>query len=135
MRFWRSGFLVVAVVALVVLTFGPFGHSAGASTRASLAVDAPGYWLAGADGGVFAFNAPFYGSANPQPQCAPSPPRLAPSACASAIGAPPDGGGYTVVDPASYSPLGTGTLSPNSETLPVPQIASPTSVGWERDQT
>ena len=25
----------------------------------------PGYWLVGGDGGVFAFNAPFYGSGTP----------------------------------------------------------------------
>jgi hypothetical protein len=111
MRFWRSGCLVVAV-ALAVLTFGAFSGSAHASTRAVSVVATPGYWLVGVDGGVFSFNAPFYGSANPQPQCAPTPAQLAPSECASAIGASPDGGGYTVVDPDSYAPVGTLIQSP-----------------------
>ena len=37
------------------------------SANAATAPPAPGYWLAGADGGVFSFNLPFSGSAGGSP--------------------------------------------------------------------
>ena len=59
----------------------------------------PGYWLVGADGGVFSFNAPFYGSG--ASACAA---REFPSAftCATAIASTPNGGGYTVLTPSAF---------------------------------
>ncbi len=51
---------VLAVASLV-------GHASTAATApVSHASPVPGYWLVGADGGVFAFNAPFEGSGAPR---------------------------------------------------------------------
>jgi len=49
---------------LMVLGLGVLGSVliAPANGDAVATPSAPGYWLAGGDGGVFAFNAPFYGS-------------------------------------------------------------------------
>lgn len=55
----------------------------------------PGYWLAGADGGVFAFNAPFYGSGTTVPATcgfSPQPPStLNPTFGCDAIASTPNG--------------------------------------------
>ena len=72
--------------------------------------DRVGYWLVGGDGGVFSFNARFYGSSSDD--CAPTPPTLAPFVCSTAIGATPDSGGYTIVNPNSYGVIGKPTSSP-----------------------
>ena len=64
-----------------------------------------GYWLAGADGGVFSYGAPFYGSGVPEPgvpaPCAitPQPPSTlnASQGCAS-IGGVADGSGYWLLN-------------------------------------
>ncbi len=63
---------------------------------------APGYWLAGSDGGVFAFDVPFYGSGvAPSLACSfsPQPPSTADGAhgC-DAIAATPSGSGYWLVN-------------------------------------
>ena len=64
----------------------------------------PGYWLVGADGGVFSFDAPFFGSS--ASQCAASSaPFGGPIFCATAIASTPDGGGYTILTPFEF-PVG-----------------------------
>src|SRR5277367_3307140 len=49
---------------LAVLAFACIGVLMVSATAADSATarPAPGYWLVGADGGVFSFGAPFYGS-------------------------------------------------------------------------
>ena len=54
-KVFRTGAAVVAALFGVLLFAG---GSAGAGPISTT----PGYWLAGADGGVFSFGAPFYGS-------------------------------------------------------------------------
>ena len=83
--------IVVAVLSTTCLTLG-FASIGGAAPVAHSPV--PGYWLIGADGGVFSFNAPFFGST--ATECAAS---QFPAICASAIASTPDGGGYTIVSP------------------------------------
>jgi hypothetical protein len=63
----------------------------------------PGYWLVGDDGGVFAFNAPFYGA------CGFFPP--APSGCVG-IAAVPNGSGYWLLNTAA-GPLPFGQAGPS----------------------
>lgn len=92
MRAWRcrSAFGLMAVVMVAVgllVTAGP----AGAAT--------PGYWLSGADGGVFSFSAPFLGSPARNADCPPGPmDRNEPFGTCSAIAARPDGKGYWVLN-------------------------------------
>jgi len=90
---------LVAIGPLLALPLG-FGSAGAADPSPSTPMaTSPGYWLVGADGGVFSFNAPFFGS-DPA-QCPPMPPTHAPYVCSIAIGATPDGGGYTIVNPLS----------------------------------
>ena len=73
----------------------------------------PGYWLAGDDGGVFAFNAPFYGSAasNGAADC-PNPPGppVTDHGC-TAIAATPTGSGYWIAD-ETLLPTALGAATP-----------------------
>jgi hypothetical protein len=104
---------VSIVATLPLLTAVLCVQPVGASTTVPLAsqsTPSPGYWLIGGDGGVFSFNAPFYGS--DAAQCAPAPPNLAPSVCSSGMASTPDGGGYTLVTALSEGPLGTATQTP-----------------------
>jgi hypothetical protein len=59
-----AGFLLGVVMAVTGLALNA---SLGAASPASRSSRGPGYWLVGADGGVFAFNAPFEGSGSPRP--------------------------------------------------------------------
>jgi hypothetical protein len=64
----RRGLVVLAFAFVGVLMSSATGAS-GATVRPT-----PGYWLVGADGGVFSFGAPFYGSgATPPGACSFSP--------------------------------------------------------------
>jgi hypothetical protein len=89
---------------LAVLAFACIGVLMISATAAESATarPAPGYWLAGADGGVFSFGAPFYGSgATPPGACefSPQPPSTLNGAlgCA-AIAATPSGNGYWLLN-------------------------------------
>ncbi len=72
------------------------------SANATTAPLAPGYWLAGADGGVYSFGAPFYGSGvTPPGACGFSP--QAPSTLNGALGcdaiaSTPSGNGYWLLN-------------------------------------
>jgi hypothetical protein len=72
------------------------------SANAATAPPAPGYWLAGADGGVFSFGAPFYGSGVTRPGAclfSPQPGSIHDSTmgCA-AIAGTPSGNGYWLLN-------------------------------------
>ena len=92
-------------------------HHPGGGTPARI----PGYWLAGGDGGVFAFNAPFFGSgftASILNSCGFSP--QAPSTLNAALGcsgiaSDPDGAGYWLLNVyRSATPFGGAILNPAS---------------------
>jgi hypothetical protein len=88
--------VVLTLVGAGVLLVG------AASVNAATVQPTPGYWLTGADGGVFAFNAPFYGSGTTVPTtCGYSP--QPPSALIStfgcdAIASTPNGSGYWLLN-------------------------------------
>jgi hypothetical protein len=85
----------------------------------------PGYWLAGSDGGVYSFNAPFlgsgYGGSGPgactfTPQAAST---LNGSLGCSAIASTSTGTGYFLLNQSrSATPFGSATLTPNTCVLP-----------------
>jgi hypothetical protein len=105
----------VPVLAAIPLVATLFAGQAGAASRpAQPASPASGYWLVGGDGGVFSFNAPFYGRANAA-DCGGVEPTHAPYVCFTGIGATPDGGGYTIVNPMSYEPTPSGTGPPSPQ--------------------
>jgi hypothetical protein len=94
--------VVVAVLGTLSMTLG-LASAGGAAPIAP--VPTPGYWLVGADGGVFSFNAPFFGSG--ASACAASyMGSPGPYFCASAISSTPDGGGYTLLTPYGFSGFG-----------------------------
>ena len=86
------------------LIFACMGVTLAGTSAASAATaqPSPGYWLAGADGGVFSFGAPFYGSGStPQGTCLFSPQapstHVATMGCA-AIASTPTGNGYWLLN-------------------------------------
>jgi len=118
-RRWRLG--GVALLAMWgLLLIGPTTTKAVAASPPM-----PGYWLAAADGGVFAFNAPFYGSGalhpgapgicsfNPQP-----PSMLAGGLGCSAVAATPSGNGYWILNAYKLAfPFGQSGPSPACTSL------------------
>ena len=115
-------FRVAAAGTVLCLTLG-LTSAAGATPpgdRTSVR-PTPGYWLVGADGGVFAFDAPFHGSgtaaASPLGACGfvPAPPSWAADGCVG-IAAVPNGLGYWLVNTARGAlPYGqAGPLPPPS---------------------
>lgn len=57
---------ILTASAVLVLVALMTGVAPGAASTAPDVTPVPGYWLVGWDGGVFAYNAPFEGSAAPQ---------------------------------------------------------------------
>jgi hypothetical protein len=107
--------------ALTLAVTGLFVGTARATPKATAQAPVPGYWLAGGDGGVYSFNAPFFGSAfapNSPAACSfsPQPPsnlngRLG---CSGIVG-DPDGAGYWLLNAyRSATPFGSAHLSPQS---------------------
>ena len=96
--FHTGAFLATVVFGALLCT----GGSAGAGPISP----APGYWLVGADGGVFSFNAPFYGSGStPVGPCtfSPQPPStLDASLGCGGIAATPTGNGYWLLNRYRY---------------------------------
>ncbi len=100
--FRRTVVIVVSTVAGALLI---------APLPAGAAPLPPGYWLGAADGGVFAFNAPFYGSGAFHPgapgPCSftPQPPSTLNAAfgCA-ALAATPSGNGYWLLNVSRFPP-------------------------------
>ena len=99
MKFWRT------VAALVTASTGAMFMASDPAGATPIATS-PGYWLAGADGGVFSFNAPFYGSgATPVGACtfSPQPPStLDGSLGCGGIAATPTGDGYWLLNKYRY---------------------------------
>jgi hypothetical protein len=95
--------VVVALMGTLCVTLG-LASTGGATPVVGRTSPAPtpGYWLVGADGGVFSFNAPFFGSGTSA--CVASYAGLpGPDFCASAISSTADGGGYTILTPFTFS--------------------------------
>ncbi len=101
MRAFRRTLMIVVPVLLSAMLMAPAPAGAGAKVPPL----ASGYWLAGADGGVFAFGAPFFGSGvgsgTAPGACTFSP--QAPSPVNSALGcstiaATPSGDGYWLLN-------------------------------------
>jgi hypothetical protein len=95
----------------------------------------PGYWLSAGDGGVFSFNAPFWGSPASDPtNCPPaSADRDDPFGTCSVMAARPDGQGYWILDSALSKVFAYGKASNLGQpwdyyqSLPFYQV--PTGVG------
>jgi len=102
--------LVVAIIGAGLVSFGNGPAGAAQATRSTPAVSGPGYWLVGGDGGVFSFNAPFLGRGSDPGQCGSTQASHAPFVCFDGIGATPDGGGYTLVNPLSYMSPSNGVV-------------------------
>jgi hypothetical protein len=100
--------LVVIAIALAASSIQPAGGAQLAVAGPS--ATSPGYWLLGGDGGVFAFGAPFFGSAASDPTRCPAntTDRTLPDGTCQAIAATPDGGGYWIlnVDTGRIFPFG-----------------------------
>ncbi len=105
----RHRMLIVATLSAVFVFFGNGSVGATMATRSTPAVSSPGYWLVGGDGGVFSFNAPFLGRGD-EPACGSVEATHAPYVCFEGIGATPDGGGYTLVNPLSYMTPPSGSV-------------------------
>jgi hypothetical protein len=95
--------VATAVLGAICVTLGFASVASGSPTSSRTPIrPTPGYWLVGADGGVFSFDAPFFGSG--ASQCAESSaPFGGPIFCAAAIASTPDGGGYTILTPFEFS--------------------------------
>jgi hypothetical protein len=112
MKRWLTlGAIISALLALLNATQAGAAQAPGSGTT----VSAPGYWLLGADGGVFSFNAPFYGSGLPSgasPTDCPyepgtSGPSISSNGC-TAVAATPTGSGYWIAD-SSQLPAAFGS--------------------------
>ena len=90
---------------VVILSALAGGIALAPSVAVAQPASGPGYWLAGADGGVFAFDAPFHGSGS-FASGAPSPCSFSPQAPSTlngadgctAIGGMTNGGGYWLLN-------------------------------------
>ncbi|MGH9078772.1 MAG: hypothetical protein ACRDYE_01600 [Acidimicrobiales bacterium] len=100
---WRRTVAIIVSSIAGTLLVAPLPASAGPAP--------PGYWLGAADGGVFAFNAPFYGSGALHPG-APGPCSFTPQSastlnaglgCAVLV-ATPGGNGYWLLNVSSFPP-------------------------------
>jgi len=97
MRLWRLGVAGGGVGALL-LSFG-FTYLPTTASATSATAHSPGYWLAGADGGVYSFNAPFYGSGYTG---------SGPGACSFTPQAPSTFNGALGCDAFTSTPTGSG---------------------------
>ena len=92
-RIGLAGALTLAMSVLFVST-------ASATPKATAQAPVPGYWLAGGDGGVYSFNAPFFGSA-----FAPN----SPAACSFSPQPPSNLNGRLGCSAIAAIPMGPGT--------------------------
>ena len=106
-----------AVGCLATLSFLGFVAAGGVERSSATSPAAPGYWLAGADGGVFSFGAPFLGSGSAAGETAcgfsPQPPsRLNGALGCVGIASDPDGQGYWLLNAyRSATPFGSAGLN------------------------
>jgi hypothetical protein len=94
-----------SVVVSSVLAIGLGVVPAESVGSASPTAIGPGYRLVGSDGGVFSFNAQYYGA--PAGHCSTSP-QGEWTACATAMATTSNGGGYLVVGPDGNTPYAYG---------------------------
>jgi hypothetical protein len=112
--------VALAAAASVVAMFGVNTASVGATPSA-------GYRLLGGDGGVFAFGAPFFGSAASDPAKCPAnvTDRFMPNGTCWSMASTPDGGGYWVLNASTGAVYAFGDAkyfgSPADVTPPVPR--------------
>ena len=110
---------------VVILVSTVAGALLIAPLPASGAPPPPGYWLAAADGGVFAFNAPFYGSGAFHPG-APGPCSFTPQSPSTlnaalgcdALAATPSGNGYWLLNVSRFPPHPFGQAALFGEPAP-----------------
>jgi hypothetical protein len=143
MKRWLS---IGSSISIVLIFLGAGQAEAAQGPRSAPTAASPGYWLVGADGGVFSFNAPFYSSGLPSsgsPTDCPyvpgtSGPSISNDGC-TAIAATPTGSGYWIADtsqlPAAFGAAtpwqGAGCTSLNGAAGPWSGIAStPTGKGF-----
>jgi hypothetical protein len=122
---WQKGLRAAGGCVGVVLLSCAFTCLPTAVSATNAATPSPGYWLAGSDGGVYSFNAPFFGSGysgsgpgacafTPQ---APSP--LNGALGCSSIASTSTGSGYFLLNQfRGTTPFGSATLTPNTCALP-----------------
>ncbi len=103
MQGWRCTVAIVVSSVASVLLIAPL--------PAGAAPPPPGYWLGAADGGVFAFHAPFYGSGALHPgapgPCSFTPQSPSPLNAAlgcDALAATPSGSGYWLLNVSRFPP-------------------------------
>jgi hypothetical protein len=93
---------VCQTLAVLVFACAATSSVGAAPVDAATTQPGPGYWLAGADGGVFSFAAPFHGSGTTAPDAcsfSPQPPsQLNGALGCDAIAATPNGNGYWLVN-------------------------------------
>jgi hypothetical protein len=134
----RPPALLLGIAAAVLVMFTPSPAVArpnvDAVVRAAPASVAPpqrGYWLLGGDGGVFSFDAPFFGALS-------MPPRLFDEPC-SLIVPTADRGGYYIVNPSlggwianfgTARSIGSLGLDPPAFAYSAPDADKPTLVGF-----
>lgn len=114
----RLGLASILIVAISGLILNP----AGATAKVAASSVEPGYWLAGADGGVFSFgSAQFFGSGIAGPGAgacdfSPQPPSTANGSLGcSGIASDSDGAGYWLLNTyRSATPYGNAVVSPES---------------------
>jgi hypothetical protein len=119
---------------LAVGTTAALGGLLSSSPTAGAAPALAAYWLVGADGGVFAFGAPFFGSAaSDRTRCPPNTTdRSLPSGTCLAMASTSDGGGYWILnaDSGVIYPFGDASFfgQPASSFVGVPREFVPTGV-------
>jgi hypothetical protein len=100
----EEGFVTTVRRALAVLAIATVGVMLVGATPSTAAPPpaTPGYWLVGADGGVFSFGAPFYGSGVTSPGACDfspqSPSTLNSTLGCDAIASTPSGNGYWILN-------------------------------------
>lgn len=106
----------LALFVLVLSVFSGLFEGPGAQSALAAVPPTPGYWLAGADGGVFSFGPPFFGPGQSACTFSPQPPSTANGALGCrGIAADPNGAGYWLLNAyRSATPFGNAALNPQS---------------------
>lgn len=126
-------------MAALIMVFGGTMFFVSESAGAMPISTSPGYWLAGADGGVFSFGAPYFGSGStPMGPCTFSP--LSPSSLDASLGcggiaATPTGDGYWLLNKYRYPTAFGKAASLNQANCTGYQVAGPPWIGLASSPT